>query len=72
MELKTILAGALKLSIRDRRKLIQKLQESLTDDEDGLTAGQKQVILARDKEYRANPKIALTLEEFMARVKGGR
>jgi putative addiction module component (TIGR02574 family) len=72
MELKTVLAGALKLSIRDRRKLIQKLQESLTDDEDGLSPDQKQVILARDKEYRADPKIALTLEEFMACVKGGR
>lgn len=72
MELKAVLAGALNLSIRDRRKLIQKLEESLTDDEDGLAADQKQVILARDKEYRANPKVALTHEEFMTRVKSGR
>ena len=74
MDLKTVIAKAIQLSVRDRKKLIDEVEKSLSDDESdfGLTAEQKKLIESRNAELLANPEIALTREEFNARVRGGR
>jgi putative addiction module component (TIGR02574 family) len=74
MDLKTIISKAVQLSIRDRKKLIDEVEKSLSDEEGDmeLTAEQQQLIETRNAELLAHPEIALTREEFNARVRGGR
>jgi len=74
MDLKTIISKAVQLSIRDRKKLIDEVEKSLSDAEGDfeLTAEQKKLIETRNDELLAHPEIALTREEFNARVRGGR
>lgn len=74
MDLKTVVAKAVQLSIRDRKKLIDEVEKSLSVDESdfGLTAEQKKLIETRNAELLAHPEIALAREEFNARVRGGR
>lgn len=76
MDLQSILPHAKALPVPDRRELIDELNLSLPDDEEdddfGLTDEQITMIESRDAEIRANPGIAISLDELIARVRGGR
>jgi putative addiction module component (TIGR02574 family) len=75
VDLQTILPLAKALPVADQRVLIDELFLAMPDDDEddfGLSNDQIAMIESRDAELRANPGIALTRDEFNARMRAGR